>query len=222
MSREKKIEELKKILFRLLECKILPQDSYLAGGTALYFYFHNRLSIDLDFFTPKSFKSESLVFKMRECFDHVNVEIMENETLILFLSKEKIKFSLFYFPYPLLSDIVLFKVGKKIMCPLASFEDIEAMKAVSLAQRGSAKDFVDLYYLLQRTQNTFEDIAILVQKKYQLEKKYDYHLKTAMVYFDDAEREINTILIVEQSGRIRNISKKEWKEIKHFFLRFCR
>lgn len=222
MNRERKIENLKKILIQILKCKILPQESYLAGGTALYLYFRRRISIDLDFFTSKSFKSESLVFKMRECFDRVDVEIMEKESLILFLSGEKIKFSLFYFPYQLLSDMVLFEVSKGIICPLASFEDIEAMKAISLAQRGSAKDFLDLYYLLQRTQHTFEDVAIHVQKKYHLEKKYDYHLKTAMVYFDDAEKEINTILLADQSERIRRVSQKEWKEIKHFFLRFCR
>lgn len=107
------------------------------------------------------------------------------------------------------------------MCPLASFEDIEAMKAVSIAQRGSARDFVDLYYLLQRTNHTFTDVATLIKKKYQLEKKYDYHLKTAMVYFDDAEKEINTIMIVDKSGRVRKVSIKEWKEMKNFFLRFC-
>jgi len=222
MTGEKKIEDLKKILIQLLTYEILPQESYLAGGTALYFYFRRRLSIDLDFFTSKFFSSESLVPKMRDCFDYVDVEIMEKESLILFLSEEKIKFSLFHFPYRLLSDIVLFKVNKGIMCPLASFEDIEAMKAVSIAQRGSARDFVDLYYLLQRTKHTFEDIADFVQKKYQLEKKYDYHLKTAMVYFDDAEKEITAIMTIDPSGRIRKILQKEWKEIKEFYMRFCR
>lgn len=222
MNWEEKFEALRKILIRLLECKILPQGSYLAGGTALYFYLHHRLSIDLDFFTPKSFRSEPFVFKMRECFDYVDVEIMEKDSLILSLSKEKIRFSLFYFPYKLISDIHLFKMNKGISCPLASLEDIEAMKAISLVQRGSAKDFVDLYYLLQKTQHAFEDIAAQVQKKYRLEKKYDYHLKTAMVYFDDAEREINSIMLVDQSGRVRNVSQKKWKEMKQFFLRFCR
>ncbi|MBC8358461.1 MAG: nucleotidyl transferase AbiEii/AbiGii toxin family protein [Candidatus Aminicenantes bacterium] len=222
MNGEKNIKNLKEILTQILESKILPQESYLAGGTALYFYLHHRLSIDLDFFTSKSFKSESLAFKMRERFDRVDVEIMEKESLILFLSEDKIKFSLFHFPYKLLSDIVLFKVSKEITCPLVSFEDIEAMKAVALTQRGSARDFVDLFYLLQQTKHTFENISVFVQKKYQLEKKYAYQLKTAMVYFDDAEKEINTIITVDQSGRIRKMTQKEWKEIKQFFMRFCR
>jgi hypothetical protein len=43
----------------------------------------------------------------------------------------------------------------------------------------------------------------------------------AMVYFDDAEREIAAIMIVDDSGGIRSISEKEWKEIKDFFMRLC-
>lgn len=93
--------------------------------------------------------------------------------------------------------------------------------AISIAQRGSAKDFVDLYHLLQKTQHTFKDVSNGVQRKYQLEKKYDYHLKTAMVYFDDAEKEVDTILLVDRSGKIRKMTQKEWKDLKQFFLRFC-
>ncbi len=43
-----------------------------------------------------------------------------------------------------------------------------------------------------------------------------------MKNFDDAEKEINSIMIVDRSGIIRKVSAKEWKEIKNFFLRFCR
>jgi predicted nucleotidyltransferase component of viral defense system len=56
-------------------------------------------------------------------------------------------------------------------------EDIEAMKAVVLAQRGSAKDFVDLYHLLRRTRHTFNDMFTGVQHKYHVDEKYSYHLK---------------------------------------------
>lgn len=34
----------------LLQCNILPERSYPAGGTAVYFYLKHRLSVDLDFF----------------------------------------------------------------------------------------------------------------------------------------------------------------------------
>lgn len=94
------------------------------------------------------------------------------------------------------------------------------MKAVALAQRGSAKDFVDLYHMLRRTRHTFEDMFSRVQQKYQVDEKYNYHLKTAVVYFFDAEQEIDAIVIVDRAGRIRKISDGEWNKIKAFFVRF--
>jgi hypothetical protein len=43
---------LGKKLTRLLRYNLLPEKSYLAGGTAVYFYLKHRVSVDLDFFTP--------------------------------------------------------------------------------------------------------------------------------------------------------------------------
>ena len=221
MSWERKIEDLEHILIEILKSKILPKDSYLAGGTALYFYLRRRVSVDIDFFSPKPFRPESLVFKARESFDQVDVEIMEKDSLILFLSQDKIKFSLFHLPYPLLSDLHFHEIKAHIKCPMASLEDIEAMKAVALAQRGSAKDFVDLYHLLGRTRHTFNEMFSGVQRKYQVDEKYSYHLKTAMAYFFDAEQEIDAIVIVDKTDKIRKITDEQWEEIKAFFVRFC-
>lgn len=221
MNWENKIENLQQILVEILESKILPQNSYLAGGTALYLYFNHRVSVDIDFFSPKAFRPDTLLFEAREQFDKVDVEIMEKDSLILFLTREKIKFSLFHLPYPLLSNLNLHQLGAKLICPMASLEDIEAMKAIALAQRGSAKDFVDLFYLIKRTCHSFKDMFSFVQRKYQVDEKYSYHLKTAMVYFFDAEQEIDDILIVDDSGDIRKITPEHWEEIKRFFTGFC-
>jgi len=217
---ERKIQGLKNILIQLLKSQILPSESYLAGGTALYYYLHHRLSVDLDFFTQKDFSPEMLVFKLREEFGTADVEIMEKESLIAFLSPEKIKFSLFSFPYHLLSSLKSLELSEGVTCPAASLDDIAAMKAIAISQRGSAKDFVDLYYLLKHTQIKFEDLSSFVQQKYHLEKKYEYHMKTAMVYFDDAERELDSIVLVQDEGHFRQLSESEWKEIKEFFGRF--
>lgn len=222
MNIENKLLSLEKILVQIIKNKLLPQESYLAGGTAIYFYLHHRLSVDLDFFTPKAFNPEALIFKMRNSFEEVNLELIEKETLILFLSSEKLKFSLFHLPYQPLSPITLHEVKSGIICPLASLDDIEAMKAIALAQRGSAKDFIDLYDLMLRTRHSFKDFAFRVRTKYQVDEKYDYHLKTAMVYFDDAEKELDAIWLVDETGGVRNISNQEWKNIKNFFVRFCR
>lgn len=222
MNWESKIQGLKNILIQLLKSQILPSESYLAGGTALYYYYHHRLSVDLVFFTQKDFSPEMLVFKLREEFGTTDVEIMEKESLIVFLSPEKIKFSLFSFPYHLLSSLKNLELSEGVTCPAASLDDIAAMKAIAISQRGSAKDFIDLYYLLKHTQIKFEDLSSFVQQKYHLEKKYEYHMKTAMVYFDDAERELDSIVLVQDDGHFRQLSESEWKEIKEFFGRFIR
>jgi predicted nucleotidyltransferase component of viral defense system len=217
---ESKLQRLENILIQLLKSQILPSESYLAGGTALYYYLHHRLSVDLDFFTKRDFNPEMFIFKLSEEFGIADVEIIEKESLIVFLSPEKIKFSLFLFPYHLLSPLKSLELSKGITCPAASLEDIAAMKAIAISQRGSAKDFIDLYYLLKHTQFKFDDFSSFVRQKYHLEKKYEYHMKTAMVYFDDAERELDSIVFVQDKSHFRQLSESEWKDIREFFGRF--
>jgi hypothetical protein len=65
-------------------------------------------------------------------------------------------------------------------------------------------------------------MARLVQRKYQVDERYNYHLKTAMVYFDDAEREVESIFLAGKQPEIQRMTGKEWREIKEFFVRFGR
>lgn len=213
---------LEKQLGQLLKCEVLPPGSYLAGGTAVYFYLKHRISVDLDFFTPKNFNLDIFIHKVKKCFDDVYVELMEKNTAILYISKEKIKFSLFFFPYELLFETQSHVLQNNIICPLASLEDIEAMKAVAVNQRGSAKDFIDLYFILNKTGHCFDDILKLVMKKYDLEKEYEYQLKTSFIYFDDAEKEVDNIFMVKENGKNEKIKEKEWEEIKFFFKGFLK
>lgn len=216
------IEVLTKQLARLLKCKILPPGSYLAGGTAVYFYLKHRVSVDLDFFSPNYFTPEVFVHNMRKCVDDVHVELMEAKTIILFISREKIKFSLFLLPYKLLNNPQSYALQENIICPLASLMDIEAMKSVAIAQRGSAKDFVDLYFMLKKTGHCYEDIFKFVMNKYDVGSDYEYQLKTSFLYFDDAEKEVENIMMLKQDGAVERIKEKEWHEIKIFFKEFLK
>jgi predicted nucleotidyltransferase component of viral defense system len=216
------IEKVEKQLFRILESIILPDGCYLAGGTAVYFYLKHRVSIDLDFFSPKIFNPEIFIHNIKQHFDEVEVELMEKNTIILYLSKDKIKFSLFFFPFPLLQKTHFHVIKNKLECPLASFEDIEAMKAVAICQRGSAKDFIDLYFLLKKTTHSFDDILDFVIKKYDVNSDYEYQLKTSFVYFDDAEAEIGEIIMVTASNNYNKIKEEEWNKIKSFFVDYIK
>ena len=206
----------------LLKCNILPARTYLAGGTAVYFYLRHRLSVDLVFFTESTFSSETLLSNVKGCFDEVAVELLEKDTIILYLSHEKIKFSLFHFPYGPLSQVHHISIHEGITCPLASLNDIAAMKAVAINQRGSIKDFIDLFFILRETGLDFGDVANLVIEKYGVDKGYDYHLKTSFVYFDDAEVEMDQIIMLESDSQQRNLTRKEWENMKTFFLDFVK
>lgn len=113
-------------------------------------------------------------------------------------------------------------LGNNTICPLASLEDIEAMKAVAISQRGSVKDFIDLYFILKKTGHSFNNILELVMKKYEVEKGYSYQLKTSFVYFDDAEKEVDSITMIRDTGKSEKIQKKEWEQVKKFFKRFSK
>jgi len=155
-------------------------------------------------------------------FDEVAVELLQKDTIILYLSHEKIKFSLFRFPYGCLSQIHHVSIPAGITCPLASLNDIAAMKAVAINQRGSIKDFIDLFFIVRETGMTFSDVVNLVIEKYGLDQSYDYHLKTSFVYFDDAEVEMGQIIMLEADSEQRNLTRKEWENMKTFFLDFVK
>ncbi len=222
MKWEDALNILKNQLIQVNKCRLLPKGSYLAGGTAVCLFLNHRISVDLDFFTPKKFNSEHFVYAMKKCFKNVLIEIMEENTVILYVSNKSVKFSLFFLPYGLLSPVEFIKLDKNISCPIASFKDIETMKALAITQRGSAKDFVDLFFLLKDSNHDFEDILKFVIKKYGVEKRYEYHLKTSFAYFGDAEKEIDNIMLIDKADKIIKMPNKEWNDIKQFFYEFIK
>ena len=213
---------LEKQLGQLLKCRLLPDKTYLAGGTAVYFYLNHRISVDLDFFTPTPFNSDLLVHKIRMCVDPVQVELMEENTVILYVSKEEVKFSLFLFPYKNMVENYPFSLQDGTICSLASLQDLVAMKAVAITQRGSIKDFFDLYMLIDKMGYHFQDILKLVIGKYNVTGVYAYQLKTALVYFEDAEKEVDNIIMIKDNKGNKKLSSREWQRIKIFFQEFIR
>ena len=114
------IRLLEQQLTRTLKCKILPEGTYLAGGTAVYFYLKHRISVDLDFFTRDKFSGEVFLHSMKGCFDEVAVELLRKDTVIIYIGPEKLKFSLFYLPYRLLSPAHEMSIREGVVCLLCT------------------------------------------------------------------------------------------------------
>ena len=147
---------LEQQLTRVLKCKILPEGTYLAGGTAVYFYLKHRMSVDLDFFTRDEFSSEVFVHAMRGCFDEVVVELLGKDTVITYIGPEKLKFSLFHLPYRLLNSAYEMSFGEGVFCPLASLNDITAMKAVAINQKRLCKGFCGSLFHTAKSEAKFQ------------------------------------------------------------------
>jgi len=129
----------------------LAKNYYFTGGTALsYYYFHHRISVDLDFFSfQKINPQESLSFvsnwamgqnailNAREVGD---VQIYE----LRFSSGENLKVDFAYYPYKQVEKPTMFN-GILV----DSKKDIGVNKIITVSQRTDVKDFVDLYFLLK-------------------------------------------------------------------------
>ncbi len=59
-------EGTKSTLAILIASKILPAGAYLAGGTAVALHLGHRISLDLDFFTPKQFQTEKVLESLKK------------------------------------------------------------------------------------------------------------------------------------------------------------
>ena len=175
------------------------QDAYLAGGTALALQIGHRVSYDLDFFTGKNFKPQIFLKKINQ-IKFYHHERVGKGTILGRL--DDIRFSLFYYPYPLLQKTIKFK---ETDINLAGITDIAAMKLAAISERGAKRDFIDLYFILQNT--SLDKILQFYDKKYKTLASNLVHIKKSLVYFTDAEGDPMPKMIMAIS----------WQEVKNFF-----
>ena len=178
--------------------------AYLAGGTALALQIGHRISYDLDFFTDQKFKAQIFLKEMSR-FKLYQHERVGWGTILGKLGN--VKFSLFYYPYPLLRKPISFK-----NISIADIADISAMKIAAISERGTKRDFVDLYFILQKI--TLNEVFNFYDRKYQKLSSNSVHIKKSLVYFEDAEKDPTPKMIIPVSwGKIKTFFKKEVKNI---------
>jgi hypothetical protein len=89
---------------------------------------------------------------------------------------------------------------------LAALEDIAAMKLAAVAQRGSKKDFVDVFALGRRF--GLGDMLRFYGEKYRVADVG--HVLVALAYFDDADRERTPMLLQRQSWPAMKDAIRGW------------
>ncbi|WP_269224342.1 nucleotidyl transferase AbiEii/AbiGii toxin family protein [Flavobacterium sp. IMCC34518] len=131
------LELLKKIM-----CEELFLDYHLVGGTSLSLQMGHRNSIDIDLFGNCEINQNLFIDKLK---DYGQVIVTQSTKNILIAEVNGIKVDFVNYKYPLLSNPIL--IGHIRML---STMDIAAMKLNAIAGRGSKKDFIDLYFLLEK------------------------------------------------------------------------
>ena len=179
----------------------LLRDAYMAGGTALVLQIGHRISVDFDFFTPKEFNESILIQRIRKLIPDFELEKAEWGTILGNIKRTR--FSLFFYTYPL-----LFKSHDFLGIKVADIKDIAPMKIAAISDRGTKRDFIDLYFIVAK-ENIFslKETLELYDKKFKLLKQNRMHILKSMCYFDDAEKE-------KMPRMLKDVS---WKEVKKFF-----
>jgi len=155
---------------------------YLGGGTALAIYLGHRVSVDLDWFTEKSLH-DPLNFAQGLKDNGIPLVVTQVDRGTLHGTLHGINVSFLEYRYPLL---VPPNSWPEFHCLLASPDDIACMKLSAIAQRGSKKDFIDLYAIV-KTYHTLGEALELYKKRYSIEDIG--HVLYGLAYFDDAQRE---------------------------------
>ena len=151
------------------------------------------MSIDLDFFG----KIETDNIDIKEQLQDVGKlsVIKESRNINVFVI-DGVKVDFINYPYQWIDEAV---VDETVL--LASPRDIAAMKVNAIEGRGSKKDFIDLYFLLQHY--SIQDILGFYAKKY---PEYSiFRALMSLTYFEDAESQFMPQMFT-------NVS---WEEIKN-------
>lgn len=166
-----------KALFDKLSILPLPANFYLSGGTALALHLGHRESEDLDFFSKEEFEPQ----KIQSLLDKnlaLSEIVLDTGTLNCYADGVKLQF--LHYPYDLLeAPRLINNIG------LSSVSDIACTKLLTISSRGSKKDFIDLYFILEFY--SLEDLFNLIKKKYPDQSYNALHLLKSLVYFDDAD-----------------------------------
>ena len=157
----------------------------LVGGTALALQLGHRLSIDLDFFGQVAGDTKQIGMKIAaEGFD---VKLESNSKNIHIFQINGVKTDIVNYKYGWI-DKIIEEEGVR----LAGMKDIVAMKIAAITNRGSKKDFVDIYFLLKHF--SMKEIMDLYFEKYP--DGSVFLACKSLLYFADAENQVMPKMLI--------------------------
>jgi len=173
----------------------------LVGGTSLALQIGHRKSIDLNFFGE--IKIEKL--SIDKIFSRFSiVKPLSRSKYINSFMIDNIKVDFVDYSYPWI-DSLIEEEGLR----LASTKDIAAMKLAAITNRGSRKDFVDIYFLLKKY--SLKKMIGFFNEKYK--DGSEYLALKSLLYFVDAENDFSVEIIEDLSwDEVKNTISREVKK----------
>ncbi|MBM4330946.1 MAG: nucleotidyl transferase AbiEii/AbiGii toxin family protein [Deltaproteobacteria bacterium] len=176
---------------------------YLGGGTALAIHLGHRHSVDLDWFSKESIPDPMrLAQDIRDAGISLATDRIDGGTLHGRISGVRVSF--LEYRYPLLEPSIIWP---QFGCRIASMADLSCMKFSALSQRGSKKDFIDVYALGLKY-NSLPSMLRLYRKKFSI--RDIAHVLYALSFFDDADREQMPRMLCPASWRTIKKTIHEW------------
>jgi hypothetical protein len=148
----------------------------LVGGTALALQLGHRQSIDLDFFGNFDAVRKDVIDAIKQAGFAVQIN-NEGESILL-CEVDTVKVDIVRYKYEWLETTV-----EEDGIRMAGLKDIAAMKLSAIAGRGSKKDFVDMYFLLQYF--SLSQMLDFFANRYKQDSIF--HVVRSLTYFADAE-----------------------------------
>lgn len=181
-------------LLRKLMPHPLLSSTRLVGGTALALQYGHRMSIDLDFFG----KIEDDADTMREILRQIgSLSIIKESPNIKIYLLDGIKLGFVNYKYQWI-DMPIEVDHLRLASPC----DIAAMKINAIEGRGTKKDFIDMYFLLQHY--SLKEVLGFYARKYP--ENSMFRALMSLSYFEDAEEQIMP----------KMFSSVTWEEMKLF------
>ncbi len=200
---EKTLPEKIKAILKKITPLVNANKFYLAGGTGLALQIGHRISQDLDFFSDASFDPNSLFLFLKSKTDSQEEVIIETYKLLVTL--EGVRCSFIYYDIPLIYEKIIFED-----LPVADWRDIIAEKFKTVSQKGSKKDFYDIFSVIRMKKLTIEQAITIFKKRFENTGLNFYHVLRSLTYFEDADED-----------PIPNMLEKynfPWEEVKSFFI----
>lgn len=203
-------EAVEPVTLELLENLMLHdklKNFSLAGGTALALYYGHRISVDIDLFTEETFNEKEILKFLETKYNLVLKDMSQN---YLLLEINNVRVDIITHQYSRLDEVAIDN-GIRI----ASLKDISAMKLNAICNRGTKKDFWDLYFLLN--QFSLNEMLNCFSEKYQ-NRDLSMVLKS-LVYFEDANK-MPPLLVMNKQLTWDKVKERISLEVRNYFNEF--